>query len=269
MMGRAFSGVLLGGWPCVGHGRFGQDLWKTGRIIRPDVYSCLTGDQPWINHEWLAEAVYAWLYSALGPPGLVALNIVVGLGIVGLIYGHLLRRGVAPAGAACIVAFFALPLRPGVLNVRPQVFTYLLFLSILLVIDAAERGALRWLWAVPLDPLVADFPARAVALMKASGVAGNMATEFNWGEYVLWHLGPQTGAGADSAGAGPRPASYRWESVISAVRCATSRRGLSCSFGWASLHLAHPSPRDIRFGAKRHLHYNTILLRKPKTNVRC
>jgi hypothetical protein len=136
-----------------GHVRFGQDLWKTGRIIRPDVYSYLTEDQPWINHEWLAEAIYAWLYSALGPPGLVALNIVVGLGIVGLIYGHLLRRGVAPAGAACIVAFFALPLRPGVLNVRPQVFTYLFFLSILLVIDAAERGALRWLWAVP--PIIA------------------------------------------------------------------------------------------------------------------
>jgi hypothetical protein len=34
------------------------------------------------------------------------------------------------------------------------------------------------------------FPVRAVALLKASGVSGNLAVEFNWGEYALWHLGP-------------------------------------------------------------------------------
>jgi hypothetical protein len=136
-----------------GHVRFGQDLWQTGKVIRPDIYSYLAGEQPWINHEWLAEAIYAGLYAALGSPGLIALDIVLGLGIVALIYWHLLRRGVGPGGAGCIVAFFTLLLRPGVLNVRPQVFTYLLFLLILLVIDAAERGALCWLWAVA--PIIA------------------------------------------------------------------------------------------------------------------
>ena len=136
-----------------GHVRFGQDLWKAGQIVRPDVYSYLTRGQPWINHEWLAEAIYAWLYTGVGTSGLITFNIVLSLGIVGLIYWHLLRRGVAPAVAAWFVAFFALPLRPGVLNVRPQVFTYLLFLLILLVIDAAERGSLGWLWAVP--PIIA------------------------------------------------------------------------------------------------------------------
>jgi hypothetical protein len=132
-----------------GHVRFGQDLLRTGNIIRPDVYSYLTGGQPWINHEWLTEAIYAVLYDALGAPGLIALNVVLGLLMVGVIYWHLLRRNVGPAGAGCIVAFFALLLRPGVLNVRPQVFTYLLFLAILLIIDMAQRGATGWLWAVP------------------------------------------------------------------------------------------------------------------------
>ncbi len=31
---------------------------------------------------------------------------------------------------------------------------------------------------------------RAVALLKQSGAGGNMAVPFDWGEYVLWHLGP-------------------------------------------------------------------------------
>jgi hypothetical protein len=166
-----------------GHMRFGQDLWKTGKIIRPDVYSYLTSGQPWINHEWLAEAIYAWLYAALGSAGLIAINLVAGLGIVGLIYGHLLCRGVAPAVAACIVAFFALPLRPGLLNVRPQVFTYLLFLTVLLVIDAAERGSVRGLWAVP--PIIALW-----ANLHGGVLAG-------LGIYLLWgaaHLAAAVGS---------------------------------------------------------------------------
>jgi hypothetical protein len=89
-----------------GHVRFGQDLWATNHIIRPDVYSYLTGEQPWINHEWLAEAIYAGLYAALETPGLIALNVAVGLLIVGLIYWHLLRRGIGSGGAGGITAFF-------------------------------------------------------------------------------------------------------------------------------------------------------------------
>jgi hypothetical protein len=35
-----------------------------------------------------------------------------------------------------------------------------------------------------------EYPIEAVQLLRASGVTGNVATNFNWGEYVLWHLGP-------------------------------------------------------------------------------
>src|SRR6185295_10081672 len=35
-----------------------------------------------------------------------------------------------------------------------------------------------------------SFPVEAVRAIAASGVRTNMATEFAWGEYVLWHLGP-------------------------------------------------------------------------------
>ena len=30
-----------------------------------------------------------------------------------------------------------------------------------------------------------------MALLKQSGISGNLATQFNWGEYIIWHLGPQ------------------------------------------------------------------------------
>lgn len=34
------------------------------------------------------------------------------------------------------------------------------------------------------------FPFKAVSLLKESKVSGNLATEFNWCEYVIWHLAP-------------------------------------------------------------------------------
>jgi hypothetical protein len=34
------------------------------------------------------------------------------------------------------------------------------------------------------------FPVHAVGIVKESGVEGRIATHFDWGEYVLWHLAP-------------------------------------------------------------------------------
>ncbi len=140
-----------------GHVRFGQDLWQTGQIIRADPYSYLTGGQPWINHEWLTEALYALLFNRAGAGGLIALNLALSLAIVGLLYRELIRRGAGLVPAGIIVLLFALLLRPGVLNVRPQVLTYLLFLLVLLLITAVERGRLRCVWAIaPLSALWAN-----------------------------------------------------------------------------------------------------------------
>jgi len=43
----------------------------------------------------------------------------------------------------------------------------------------------------------AYYPVRAVALLRAAAAAGNLATDFDWGEYVLWHLGPQVKVSVD------------------------------------------------------------------------
>jgi hypothetical protein len=43
---------------------------------------------------------------------------------------------------------------------------------------------------IQIDPFYFPFPARAVALLERSGVRGNLAIPFSWGEYALWYLGP-------------------------------------------------------------------------------
>jgi len=59
-----------------------------------------------------------------------------------------------------------------------------LLLGPALVLTAMSLPRLRYI------KVFDHFPVRAVALLKASAVTGNLAVEFNWGEYVLWHLGP-------------------------------------------------------------------------------
>jgi hypothetical protein len=38
---------------------------------------------------------------------------------------------------------------------------------------------------------VNGYPITTVTLLKKSGVSGNLATEFSWGEYIIWHTSPQ------------------------------------------------------------------------------
>jgi hypothetical protein len=133
-----------------GHVKFGEDIWRTGRVIQPDTYSYLTGGQAWINHEWLAEVTFYRIFSSFGAPGLIAFKSGVGLLIVGLVYRHLCRWGLSAARAGVVVLLVAIMLIHGLGTVRPQLFTYLFFLLLLLLIHAAEHGRVRWLWACPV-----------------------------------------------------------------------------------------------------------------------
>jgi hypothetical protein len=116
-----------------GHIKFGEDLWQTGKIIQSDPYSYLSGDRLWINHEWLAEAIFYLGFALTGPAGLIVLKVAVGLLIAGLVYRHLCRQGLTPLRAGIVL----LPVTP------------LLVPGLLLLIYQAEHGRPQYLWLAP------------------------------------------------------------------------------------------------------------------------
>ena len=132
-----------------GHIRFGHDLWQTGRIIRGDIYSYLTGDQLWINHEWLAEAIFYSVFAAAGSTGLIVFKSCLSLLIVGIIYWHLRQQIPVTRRAAILAVVFSLSLIPYLAIIRPQGFTFLIYLLVLVVLQRADRGEGRWLWLGP------------------------------------------------------------------------------------------------------------------------
>lgn len=132
-----------------GHVKFGEIVWKTGRVAQPDPFSYVTGGRLWVNHEWLPEVIYYLIVAGAGPTGLIVAKIAMSLTVFSLLYWSLRRRGVSPAVAILlllfVIHFFIISLG----TVRPLIATYPLFLLTLLLIREMADGRARWLWAAP------------------------------------------------------------------------------------------------------------------------
>jgi hypothetical protein len=48
-----------------------------------------------------------------------------------------------------------------------------------------------------LDPAHFAFPTRGVAAVGSAGLEGNAVVPFNWGQYIIWHLGPDVRVSGD------------------------------------------------------------------------
>jgi hypothetical protein len=132
-----------------GHLRFGQDILQTGSIVQTDVYSYRTAGARWINHEWLSEVAFAATFNRAGATGLIAVKVLVGLLVIGLCRNHLARRGLGPFRSVSLLVLLCIPFRMGLGTVRPQIFTYVAFLFVLLLLEQAKTGRELYLWALP------------------------------------------------------------------------------------------------------------------------
>lgn len=133
-----------------GHLRFGLDIIQAGTVIQVDPYSYLTTGQRWINHEWLAEVLFALAWTAGRTVGLILLKMTVGFLTIGILYRHLRTMQIRPIRAKILLLFIGFSLVIGFSSLlRPQIFTFLFFALILLIIRRAETGEYRWLWAAP------------------------------------------------------------------------------------------------------------------------
>ena len=192
-----------------GHIRFGQDILATRTIATRDTFS-FTSDQAWTNHEWLAEVAVAALYGIAGVPGLLLLS--VGAGVFSLLVSRrwLRRRGVGePVGAGLVLALL-LNASPQLQTIRPQLFSLVLFTTLLVMLGRAERGRPRqllWLgavfaawtnlhggWIVGMGvlgtwALLAALERRLAWGWAAAGVAaavtGSLVNPYGWG---LWRF---------------------------------------------------------------------------------
>jgi hypothetical protein len=124
-----------------GHVRFGLDFLDTWALPSVDPYS-FTQDRPWINHEWLSEAMMAAAYRGAGAPGLALLKAVLTLAVFVWIWRALrgARTG-ARLAVATVVWFGTVHITS---SIRPQVWTFLCLAVLWQIL--MEHSARRRIW---------------------------------------------------------------------------------------------------------------------------
>ncbi|HTI44253.1 MAG TPA: hypothetical protein VL693_20640 [Vicinamibacterales bacterium] len=153
----AFWSILLAGasftttdpdlW---GHVRFGLDILRDWSIARADPYS-FTSDQPWVNHEWLAEVIMATAYRCAGNAGLILLKLAVIVSTLWLVDLTVRREDIERAFVRCGVLALAIVLALNqVRYVRPQLFSVVAFAALMWCLTTTSRSSKRWLLLIPV-----------------------------------------------------------------------------------------------------------------------
>jgi hypothetical protein len=141
----------------VGH----DDLWwdlaagryivETGEIPTTDVFSHTFAGEHWVNQEWLSHVLFYLLYEPFGEDAIVALRAVLVplIFAVALVFCLVRTRG-SWLVSLLVTAFGAAVCRE-FLDARPQLFTFLFALLVLLALELFRRhGRRRPLFFVPL-----------------------------------------------------------------------------------------------------------------------
>src|SRR5262245_44606834 len=129
-----------------GHMRFGLDLLSTHAIPHVDRYS-FTSTQPWVNHEWASDLLFALAYSNGGLPGLVILRML-SLVVALIVLNRGLRHVSWPFRDILIAAAVMMSI-PLLGTVRPQIFSFPLFALTLVALseEAVWLPAVFAVWA--------------------------------------------------------------------------------------------------------------------------
>lgn len=131
-----------------GHLKAGEYLFKTGSILTTHYFNCSWPDFPYLNHEWLFQAISYGLYNSGGEALLVALQIFLVLFSFALLY-----KTVRLYSDNIPVIVFALAL--GVLAsshrfvLRPQHFSYVFLLINLYCLHQYVNGRTGYLYLLP------------------------------------------------------------------------------------------------------------------------
>ena len=133
-----------------GHLRSGADMIAGGHLPVHDPYAYSVNAPIWINHEYLSEAIFAWMYMHLGVVGLKVVRFVCASVMIVSIAG-----AVAETSAAIPIQFIVLALTTSIvvpaIEFRPQIFTFAMLSALvwMLARDNFGRRAPLWL-AIPM-----------------------------------------------------------------------------------------------------------------------
>ncbi len=133
----------------------GRIMLATKDLLARDPFTFTAAGHPWLNQQWGAQILFAWVYGVGSWLGLALLRAALIAGTFRLLYDVFRKRGLSGRGAGvlCVVVFVVGA--PG-LGLRPQSFGLLLFALVLWLLDRRAREVRRLFLIPPLIVLWAN-----------------------------------------------------------------------------------------------------------------
>ena len=130
------------------HLRTGQIIAQTGQIPSTDLFTSSRAGLPWTNQAWLAQLAFYLLYRAGGLPFWDSLTRSSSL-LAALVEMACLQDRRVRAKVASVATLAAGLLGVADWPLRPQTFSFLLFGTLVWVLEAHRLRRTRALWALP------------------------------------------------------------------------------------------------------------------------
>jgi hypothetical protein len=149
--GAASTRLAVGDSDLFWHLVVGRDVLR-GLIARPDQLSWTVAGHPTSSDQWLGQALWALAYAGGEWRGVVALRaITIALLVAVIAYAALRERPAGPLGAV-LAALPAIALSRFVWTERPELFGFVCFAMLIVLLRAARGGSDRALYWIP--PLI-------------------------------------------------------------------------------------------------------------------
>ena len=155
------------------HLKTGEWIWAHRSVPTTDPFSFTAFGQPWTAHEWLSEVILYGIFAHFGFIGLILLMSVLLSALMAGIY-LLVRTRMDYGPAALLITALCGAATWQSWSPRPQLFTYLLLVGLLLLLMKPQRAALWlaipmfWLWSNLHGAWIAGFAIMAITLTDAS-----------------------------------------------------------------------------------------------------
>ncbi|HTS10960.1 MAG TPA: hypothetical protein VMH00_02470 [Candidatus Limnocylindrales bacterium] len=130
------------------HIRTGDEILRTHQFPQTDTYSWTAAGTNWIAYEWLGDVAIAEAYRLGHLQGLRLLQWILAAILLVLLYAYAAIRceNSKAAFAACAIV---VPIIAGFWSLRPQLFGYIFFLIVLIVLERFRQGRAWTIWLLP------------------------------------------------------------------------------------------------------------------------
>lgn len=139
------------GW----HLKYGEYFFKTGQILRENIFSTMMPDYVWANHSWASDVLIYYVYNNFGFIGITIL----GAGIVTLTFFVLSKAFKLTLWNKAIIFPIVLLLVSNVnaVSFRSQLMSYFFTAVLFYILSLYEKSPKRLLFVIPLFLAWANF----------------------------------------------------------------------------------------------------------------